>query len=80
MLQMNEQRLLTQYHLHQEPAETAKAELSRQLVEFTIPVEQQPWLTCEICDLLWRLGHLLENTGLRLERRYAPFHMRHKHA
>lgn len=80
MLQMSEQRLLMEYHLHQEPAVAANSERARQLAECTVPVEQRPWLTCEIFDLLWQLGHLLEAAGLRLERRYAPFHMRHRHA
>ena len=80
MLQMNEQRLLMEYHRHREPEAAAKAERARQLAEFTVPVEKKPWLTCELCELLWQLGHLLEAAGLRLERRYAPFHMRHRHA
>jgi hypothetical protein len=80
MLQMNEQRLLMEYHRHQEPAAAEKAERARQVAEFTVPVEQEPWLTCEVFDLLWQLGHLLEAAGLRLEYRYLPFHMRHRHA
>ncbi len=80
MLQMNEQRLLMEYHLHQEPAAATKAEHARQLAQFAVPVEQKSWFTCEVFDLLWHLGHLLEAAGMRLEQRYAPFHMRHRHA
>ncbi len=80
MLEMNEQRLLMEYHLHQEPAAAAQAERARQLAEFTVPVEQKSWFICELFDLLWQLGHLLEAAGVGLEQRCAPFHMRHRHA
>ncbi len=80
MLQMNEQRLLMEYHLHKEPAAAAQAEHARQLAEFTVPVAQKSWFVCEVFDLLWQLGHLLKAAGVGLEQRYAPFHMRHRHA
>jgi hypothetical protein len=77
MLQLNEQTLLLNYHRNREPAVLAKAERSRDIAEITITPAQRPWITCEVCDLLWHLGHLLEITGQRLERRYAPFHVNH---
>jgi hypothetical protein len=80
MLQMNEQRLLMEYHRHREPEAAAQAERARQLAEFAVPVEQKSWFVCEVFDLLWQLGHLLEAAGVRLEQRYAPFHLRHRHA
>ena len=42
MLQMNVQRLLMEYHLHQEPDAEAKAMRACQLAEFTVPVEPNP--------------------------------------
>jgi hypothetical protein len=31
----------------------------------------RPWLSCQICLALWRLGRAMIRTGNRLEQRYA---------
>ena len=47
----------------------AQAEQHRRLREAGLLGNR--WLACQVCRSLWRLGHLLVMTGLRLERRYA---------
>jgi hypothetical protein len=35
-------------------------------------IVRRPWLSCQVCRSLWRLGHLMVTAGHRLEQRYAP--------
>ena len=32
---------------------------------------RRPWLSCQACRALWRLGRLMMTAGQRLEQRYA---------
>ena len=34
-------------------------------------LNRRPWLACQACRALWRLGHLMVTAGQRLEQRYA---------
>jgi hypothetical protein len=70
MLPLNDYLLMKDYELNRLPDVVAEAERHRLLAEAGLI--RRPWLTCQVCRSLWRLGHLLETAGQRLERRYAP--------
>ena len=70
MLPPNDYLSMKDYELNRLPNVLAKAETHRLLAEAGLI--RRPWLSCQICRSLWRLGHLLETMGQRLERRYAP--------
>lgn len=74
MLPPNEYELVKHYKLNKLPAVIAKAEEHRLLTEAGLL--QRPWLTCQICHSLWRLGRALVVAGHRLEQRYAPLALR----
>ena len=71
---LNDYTFLKDYELNKLPAVLAEAEQHRLLAEAGLI--RRPWLSCQVCRSLWRLGHLLETTGQRLERRYAPAELR----
>ncbi len=70
MLPPNDYVMLKDYKLNKLPAVVAKAEQHRLLAEAGLV--RRPWLACQVCRSLWRLGCALMNAGQRLERRYAP--------
>ena len=70
MLPPNDYLAMQEYELNRLPDVLARAEQNRLLREAGLM--RRPWLTCQVCRSLWRLGRLLETTGQRLERRYAP--------
>jgi hypothetical protein len=70
MLPPNDYLSMQEYELNRLPDVIAKAEQHRLLVEAGLI--RRPWLTCQVCRSLWRLGRLLETAGQQLERRYAP--------
>jgi hypothetical protein len=70
MLPLNDYLYLKDYKLNRLPEVEANAEEYRLLDEGGLV--RRSWLSCQICRSLWRLGHALVNTGLRLERRYRP--------
>ena len=69
MLPPNDYLSMQEYELNRLPDVLARAEQNRLLREAG-PM-RRPWLSCQVCRSLWRLGRLLELTGQRLERRYA---------
>jgi hypothetical protein len=77
MLPPNDYLSMKDYELNRLPDVLARAEQHRLLVEAGLirrPPLRAPWawLNCQVCRSLWRLGHLLETAGHRLEQRYAP--------
>ncbi len=70
MLPLNDYYYLKDYQLNREPMVAANAETHRLLKEAGLV--KRPWLSCQICRSLWRLGRALVSTGQRLERRYGP--------
>jgi hypothetical protein len=70
MLPPNDYLAMKDYELNRLPDVLAKAEQHRLLVEAGLI--RRPWLTCQVCRSLWRLGRLLVTAGQRLEHRYAP--------
>lgn len=76
---MNEYSIIKDYELNRAPAAAERAEQHRQLVEAGLI--QPRWITCEICHMLWKFGHLTKAAGQRLEFRYANYqviqHRRH---
>ncbi len=58
------------YELNKAPDAAAKAEHNRLLVEAGLL--RRSWISCQVCRSLWRLGHSMVTTGLRLEQRYGP--------
>jgi hypothetical protein len=70
MLPPNDYLAMKDYELNRLPDVMAKTEQHRMLVEAGLI--RRPWLTCQVCRSLWRLGRLLVTAGQRLERRYAP--------
>jgi hypothetical protein len=70
MLPPNDFVLLEDYRLNRLPHVLSKAEEHRLLREAGLI--RRPWLACQVCRSLWRLGRLLVTAGQRLERRYAP--------
>jgi hypothetical protein len=70
MLPLNDYTLLKDYELNKLPVVLAKAEEHRLLSEAGLI--RRPWLSCQVCRSLWRLGHVLATAGQRLEQRYAP--------
>ncbi len=70
MLPPNEYEWVKHYKLNKLPAVIAKAEQHRLLAEAGLI--RRPWLTCQVCRSLWRLGRMLVTAGQRLEQRYAP--------
>ena len=70
MLPPNDYLAMKDYELNRLPDVLAKAEQNRLLREAGLI--RRPWLTCQVCRSLWRLGRLLVTAGQRLERRYAP--------
>ncbi len=71
MLPPNDYLSMKDYEWNRLPAVLAKAEQHRLLVEAGLI--RRPWLSCQVCRSLWRLGRLLVTTGQRLEQRYAPW-------
>ena len=69
MLPPNDYLSMKDYELNRLPDVLARAEQSRLLREAGLV--RRPWLSCQVCRSLWRLGRLLEIAGQRLERRYA---------
>lgn len=69
MLPPNDYLSMQEYDLNRLPDVLARAEQNRLLREAGLM--RRPWLSCQVCRSLWRLGRLLELTGQRLERRYA---------
>jgi hypothetical protein len=69
MLPPNDYLSMKEYELNRLPDVLARAEQNRLLREAGLM--RRPWLSCQVCRSLWRLGRLLELTGQRLERRYA---------
>jgi len=77
MLPQNDYILLKDYELNKLPVILARAEEHRLLSEAGLirrPSRRAPlrWLSCQVCQSLWRLGHVLATAGQRLEKRYAP--------
>jgi hypothetical protein len=70
MLPLNDYSLLKDYEWNKLPVVLTKAEEHRLLVEAGLI--RRSWLSCQVCQSLWRLGHLLATAGQRLEQRYAP--------
>jgi hypothetical protein len=70
MLPPNDFVSMQDYQLNRLPDVLARAEQNRLLREAGLL--PRPWLSCQLCRSLWRLGHLLVSAGQRLERRYAP--------
>jgi hypothetical protein len=70
MLPPNDYLSMKDYELNRLPDVLAKAETHRLLAEADLI--RRPWLTCQVCRSLWRLGRLLATAGQRLEHRYAP--------
>lgn len=70
MLPLNDYILLKDYELNKLPVILARAEEHRLLSEAGLI--RRPWLSCQVCRSLSRLGHLLVTAGQRLEQRYAP--------
>jgi hypothetical protein len=70
MLPPNDYLAMQEYELNRLPNVLAKTEQHRLLVEAGLI--RRPWLTCQVCRSLWRLGRLLVRAGQRLEQRYAP--------
>ena len=70
MLPPNDYLSMKDYELNRLPGVLAKAETHRLLAEAGLI--RRPWLTCQVCRSLWRLGRLLVTAGQRLEQRYAP--------
>ena len=69
MLPPNDYLSMKDYELNRLPDVLARAEQNRLLREAGLM--RRPWLSCQVCRSLWRLGRLLALTGQRLERRYA---------
>ena len=69
MLPPNDYLSMQEYELNRLPDVLARAEQNRLLREAGLM--RRPWLSCQVCRSLWRLGRLLELTGQRLERRFA---------
>jgi hypothetical protein len=69
MLPPNDYLSMQDYELNRLPDVLARAEQNRLLREAGLL--RPPWLSCQVCRSLWRLGRLLELSGQRLERRYA---------
>jgi hypothetical protein len=69
MLPPNDYLSMKEYELNRLPDVLARAEQNRLLREAGLM--RRPWLSCQVCRSLWRLGRLLELTGQRLERHYA---------
>ena len=77
MLPLNDYILLKDYELNKLPVILARAKEHRLLSEAGLirrPSLRAPlvWFSCQVCQSLWRLGHLLVKAGQRLEQRYAP--------
>jgi hypothetical protein len=70
MLPPNDYLSMQDYELNRLPDILARAEQTRLLREAGLM--RRPWLSCQMCRSLWRLGRLLATAGQRLERRYAP--------
>jgi hypothetical protein len=70
MLPPNDYLSMQEYELNRLPDVIAKTEQHRLLVEAGLI--RRPWLTCQVCRSLWRLGRMLVTAGQRLEQRYAP--------
>jgi hypothetical protein len=75
MLPPNDYVALKDYQLNKLPVVVAKAEQHRLLMEAGLI--RRPWVSCQVCRSLWRLGRLLVATGRRLEQRYAPLTLSH---
>lgn len=74
MLPPSEYEWVKHYKLNKLPAVIASAEEHRLLAEAGLI--RRPWLTCQACRSLWRLGRMLALAGKRLEQRYAPLALR----
>ncbi len=74
MLTPNDYVMLKDYELNRLPVVKANAEKHRLLVEAGLV--RRPWVSCQVCRSLWRLGRVLATAGQRLERRYAPMTLR----
>jgi len=70
MIPPNDYLAMKYYELNRLPDVIAKTEQHGLLVEAGLI--RRPWLTCQVCQSLWRLGRLLVTAGQRLEHRYAP--------
>lgn len=53
-------------------AEAAQRQLLRQA-----GIIQRPWLSCQICVALWRMGRAMVRTGKRIEERYGGLQLGH---
>lgn len=69
MLPPNDYLVLKDYELNSLPAVSAHAEQHRLLSEAGLI--RRPWLSCQVCRSLWRLGRTLMTAGQWLERHYA---------
>lgn len=67
MLPPNDYVWLKDYELNTLPAAVANVEQARLLCEAGLG--RRPWLSCQVCQSLWRLGRLFVTVGLRLEQR-----------
>lgn len=70
MYPLTDEVLMNDYKLNREPVVAAKTEQHRLMVEAGLVHRSR--LSCQVCRSMWRLGHLMVRTGLRLEQRYAP--------
>ena len=70
MIPFNDYLYLKDFQLNKEPEMLARARQHHLLAEAGLL--RQPWLTCHVCRSLWRLGHLIETFGQRMEQHYAP--------
>lgn len=74
MLPLNDYVWFQDYKLNRLPKVIADAEQHRLMQEAGLL--RRPWLSCQVCRSLWRLGHLLVDAGQRLEQRFAPVVLR----
>jgi hypothetical protein len=68
MLPQDEYALLKDYKLNELPAVLERGRRHALLREAGL--NQQRSFSCQVCRLLWRLGHALVTAGEWLERRY----------
>jgi hypothetical protein len=49
-----------------------RREIASQRLQRAAGLRTGPWLSCQVCRVLFNFGHMLVSTGRRLERRYGP--------
>ena len=49
-----------------------RREIASQRLQRAAGLRTKPWLSCQVCRVLFNFGRMLVSAGWRLERRYGP--------